>query len=218
MTDVDTLPTQTMEDRRPTRLGSPTYGAAVLGVILVLAGGLWFLDILDVVDLRAAIVLPAALAVVGAALVAGAWDGPHSGLVVAGVILTGAVVAAAVAPANAFRGGIGERTFVVTQADDLAPRYDVGVGDLVLDLSGLSLDRVAEVDATVGAGELRVILPEDLAVDIDASAGAGEVRLLGEQQDGLSVADTYTSDGFDGASVRLTLDLDVAAGNIEVTR
>jgi hypothetical protein len=44
------------------------------------------------------------------------------------------------------------------------------------------------------------------------------VDLFGEVNDGLSVTNTYTSDGFDSATVTLTLDLDVAAGNIEVDR
>ena len=56
-----------------------------------------------------------------------------------GAFLTVAVIAAAVAPPNAFVGGIGERSYVVTEADQLAPRYDVGVGDLRLDLAGESL-------------------------------------------------------------------------------
>jgi predicted membrane protein len=62
------------------------------------------------------------------------------------------------------------------------------------------------------------MLPQDLAVDISASAGAGQVDLFGEVNEGLSVTDTYTSDGFESATVTLTLDLDVAAGNIEVDR
>ena len=46
----------------------------------------------------------------------------------------------------------------------------------------------------------------------------GQVDLFGEVNDGLSVTNTYTSDGFESATVTLTLDLDVAAGNIEVDR
>ena len=74
------------------------------------------------------------------------------------------------------------------------------------------------MEATVGAGDLTITLPRDLAVDINASAGAGQVDLFGEVNEGLSVTNTYTSDGFESATVTLTLDLDVAAGNIEVDR
>lgn len=194
------------------------YGSIVLGLVLVIAGAMWLLDAIDVVDLRAAIVLPVLLAIVGLALIVGAFDGPHSGLVVFGVFLTVAVVAAAVTPPNAFHGGIGERRHRVAEQSALAPSYDVGVGTLSLDLSGLTLTESTSVDVTVGAGEMLIELPADLPVSIDASVGAGEIDLLGERADGLSVTRSFTSPDFDTAEVTLTLDLDVAAGNIEVTR
>jgi predicted membrane protein len=190
----------------------------VTGALLVVVGGLWLLDATDVVDLRVAIVLPAVLAVIGLALIVGAFDGPHPGLVVAGVFVSLAVLAVAAAPPDAFHGGIGERSIRVTDQADLAARYDVGLGELSLDLSDLDMTESAEIEATVGAGELTIMLPQDLAVDISASAGAGQVDLFGEVNEGLSVTDTYTSDGFESATVTLTLDLDVAAGNIEVDR
>ena len=194
------------------------YGAVVTGALLVVVGGLWLLDATDVVDLRVAIVLPAVLAVIGLALIVGAFDGPHPGLVVAGVFVSLAVLAVAAAPPDAFHGGIGERSIRVTDQADLAARYDVGLGELSLDLSDLDMTESAEIEATVGAGELTIMLPQDLAVDISASAGAGQVDLFGEVNEGLSVTNTYTSDGFESATVTLTLDLDVAAGNIEVDR
>jgi hypothetical protein len=185
-------------------------------VLLIVAGGLWMLDALDVVELRVAIVLPTILAVVGIALIIGAFDGPHTGLVVAGVFLSLAVIAVAAAPENAFHGGIGERTIRVTDETLLAPRYDVGLGELTLNLSQLTLTESTEVAATVGAGEIRVLLPSDIPVSIEASAGAGQIDLLGQTADGISVSKTYVSDEFETAEVTLTLDLDVAAGNIEV--
>jgi len=190
----------------------------VTGALLVVVGGLWLLDATDVVDLRVAIVLPAVLAVIGLALIVGAFDGPHPGLAVAGVFVSLAVLAVAAAPPDAFHGGIGERTIRVTDQADLLARYDVGLGELRIDLSELDLTESAEMEATVGAGDLTITLPPDLAVDINASAGAGQVDLFGEVNEGLSVTNTYTSDGFESATVTLTLDLDVAAGNIEVDR
>lgn len=194
------------------------YGALVVGAILVVFGALWLLDLAGVISLRAAVILPSVLAVLGIALMAGAWDGPHSGLVVFGVFLTVAVVAAAVAPPNAFRGGIGQRSFVVSDQGELEDRYDVGVGDLRLDLRGLTLTESAAVDVTVGAGEIHLLLPADVEVAIDASVGAGDIDLMGTRADGISVTRSYVSDGFDEAGAALTLDLDVAAGEIEVRR
>jgi predicted membrane protein len=192
------------------------YAAVVTGALLVVAGVLWLLDATDVIDLDLAIVLPAILSVIGIALIIGAFDGPHNGLIVAGVFLSLAVLAVAAAPENAFHGGIGERDITISNEALLADRYDVGVGKLTLDLSDLALTESTEVAATVGAGDMMIILPADLPVSIDAAAGAGQIDLLGETTEGISVSKTYTSDEFDTAAVTLTLDLDVAAGNIEV--
>lgn len=215
---TDTLQRPDSDASSPPERRTRDYGTWVIGTLLVVFGILWLLDVADVISMRAAVVLPTLLAVLGLALIFGAWDGPHSGLVVFGVFLTLAVVAAAVSPPNAFRGGIGERNYAVANQGELAPRYDVGLGDLRLDLSGLTLTEPAEVDVTVGAGEITVRVPTDTAVAIDASVGAGEIDLLGETVDGLSVTRSYVSDGFSEAGATLTLDLDVAAGKIEVTR
>ena len=213
--------TETLERRQPetvTRRGSGPYGAIVLGALLVVVGGLWLLDATGVIALEAAIVLPAVLAVIGLGLIFGAWNGPHPGLVVAGVFVTIAVLAVAAAPPDAFHGGIGERSIVVTDQADLAATYDVGVGGLMLDLSDLTMTESADVDVTIGAGDMTIVLPADVPVDVSASVGAGQIDLLGEVSEGLSVSRTYTSPGFEAADMRLTLDLDIAAGNMEVQR
>lgn len=192
------------------------YGPMVLGAILVVAGGIWLLDAVDAFSIRASIALPAILAVVGLALILGSFDGPHTGLVVFGVFLTMAVVAAAVVPSGAFDGGIGQREFVVTNQADLATNYNVAMGDLSLDLSDLVLTRSTTIDVAVGTGQMRIQLPPGVPVRIDAAVEAGQVDLLGETADGLSVSRSYTSPGFANAAVRLTLDLNVVAGQIEV--
>lgn len=194
------------------------YASVVTGALLVVIGALWLFDAVDLVELRAELVLPSILMVIGLALIVGAFDGPHPGLVVAGVFVTLAALWVALAPPNAFHGGIGERDVRITDQADLASRYDVGLGELRLDLSELALTESAVVEATVGAGDFTVTVPPDVLVDITASAGAGEVDLFGEHGEGISVTRTYTSEGFDTARVTLTLDLDVSAGNIEVDR
>ena len=214
MTAVDVKPVD-VEHQPPRRR---EYGSTVLGAILVVVGLLWMLDAVDLIELRGAIVLPAALAVVGVALIAGAFDGPHSGLVVFGVFLTVAVVASAITPLDAWRGGIGERRHVVERQADLAPEYRLGMGDMRLDLSDLRLTESAVVSASVGAGTIWIELPSDMPVSIDATAGAGTVELFGETSEGLAVDREYESSGFADADVTLTLDLDVSAGEIEVTR
>lgn len=194
------------------------FGSVVLGAVLVGVGTLWFLDALDVISIRAAVVLPAILAIVGLALIVGSFEGEHSGLVVFGVFLTVAVIISAVAPVDAFRGGVGERQFRAETSADLATDYRLGVGDMTLDFSDLELTEPEVIRASLGAGTLQVVLPEDLPVRIEASSGAGEVTIFGQNSDGLSVSRTYESPGFDPAEPGLTLELEVATGEIEVDR
>ena len=215
MTALDVKP---VEPETPQRSWTRAYGSVVLGTILVLLGALWLLDAIDVIELQAAVVLPAVLAIVGVALIFGAFDGPHSGLVVFGVFLTVAVVASAVAPFDSWRGGVGERQHNVTNTSELAPAYRLGMGDLRIDLNDLRLTESRTMSASVGAGTIAIDLPPGLAVSIVANVGAGEIDLLGETSEGLGVSRTYESPDFDTADVALTLDLDVSAGEIEVTR
>ena len=210
-----------LETREPSvEKGGPPrhFGSVVLGAVLVAVGSLWFLDALDVISIRAAVVLPAMLAIVGLALIVGSFDGEHSGLVVFGVFLTVAVIISAVAPVDAFRGGVGERQFRAETGADLETDYRLGVGDMRLDFSNLELTEPEAIRASLGAGTLQVDLPVDLPVRIEARSGAGEVTIFGENSDGLSVSRTYESPGFDPAGPGLVLELEVATGEIEVDR
>ncbi len=202
----------------PIKTAKRHYAAIVTGGLLVVVGILWLLDAIDAVDLQPKILLPSILAVVGIALIVGAFDGPHPGLIVAGVLLTLGSIAVAAAPEGVFIGGIGERNVQVGAQSELEATYGVSLGELNLDMSELDLASSEEVHVSVGAGDLTVILPPDVPVLIEASVGAGEIDLLGDRGEGLSVAKSYASDDFETADVTLTLDLSVAAGNIEVDR
>jgi predicted membrane protein len=139
-------------------------------------------------------------------------------MITAGVFVTLGVLAIAATPPEAFSGGVGGQEVRVTDEADLEASYEVGVGELTLDLSDLVLTDSKVVDVNVGAGDLTITLPPDLAVDITALASAGRVDLLGDEGNGVSVTRSFVSEGFESADVTLTLDLEVAAGNIEVNR
>jgi hypothetical protein len=194
------------------------FGAIVAGTLFVVGGALWFLDVLGVIEVDPALILPALLVAIGLALVIGSTRGAHPGLIVAGALVAAAAMATALIPPGTFAGGLGPRVLTVTEQADLQPAYNLAVGDLRLDLGDLVMTEASSVAVSVGTGTLTVILPPEVAVDIDASAGAGEVELLGERADGISPSLAYTSEQFETESVTLTLDLNVAAGTIEVTR
>ncbi len=197
---------------------SSNYGSVVLGVVLVVTGLLWFVDAVGLVDVRLLVILPAALASVGLALIIGSRDGPHTGLVVVGLFITGAVVLAAVAPSGPVDGVIGERSFVVSSVAEVQPNYDVGIGDLYLDLSDLRIERSMELSAEVGAGRLVVDLPQGVPVQVEGTVGIGELRMPDERFSGLGLNHTFETSDFDESPARITIVADVGVGELEVTR
>ncbi len=198
--------------------GHRSPGTAVLGILLMGLGVGWLLQRLDIIDLDATLFLPVLLAAIGVALIAGAWDGEHAGLVVFGVVIAIITGLAAVAPSGSFAGGVGERAYAPVAAVDLEAEYHLGLGQLDLDLTALENIGRREVAVRVGAGETRIVVPAGMAVSIDAQVGAGEVILFGQQWSGLDVHERYVSTDYATQPDALRLDVEVAAGKVEVTR
>lgn len=73
---------------------------------------------------------------------------------------------------------LGERVWAPT-ATSLPASYELGAGDAQLDLSGLaSLPAAATpatIDVSVGAGELRIVVPDGLDVRLENQVGVGDV-------------------------------------------
>lgn len=222
MSDTDTTSWPSLtEPPGPIEAPSPrsegrSFSQTVAGIVLLLLGGAWLLDLLDVVELRAAYVLPGLLTVVGLALLVGSLRRQHGGLIVLGTILTVFTLFAAVAPSESLRGGLGQRDYVVADQADLDSRYELAVGDMNLDLSRLRLAEPAGVRVVMGTGDLTVILPADADVSVTASTGAGQIRMLDEEVDGLAVKRSYRSPAFSVADNPLELELEMGAGSIEV--
>jgi phage shock protein PspC (stress-responsive transcriptional regulator) len=76
--------------------------------------------------------------------------------------------------------GVGDRNVAVTSVRNLQNEYQLGIGTLDLDLRRLTLP-VGEthVRASVDVGDLRVLVPDDVALRANGSAELGEVDLPG---------------------------------------
>lgn len=102
-------------------------------------------------------------------------------------------------------------------ATALADGYELGAGNLTLDLTGLVVGPgTTTVNAAVGAGELHVTVPEGARVEVESQVDVGVSRLFGDAESGLGVVQRATSGGEAGSVLRLVLSVD--AGEIEVTR
>jgi phage shock protein PspC (stress-responsive transcriptional regulator) len=111
--------------------------------------------------------------------------------------------------------GIGERDYVVTNAQELRDEYRLGIGSLEVDLSRVQLPPgETHLRTSVDVGDLEVIVPADVALRVHADAQAGRVEVLGNVDDGRN-ADVDVSEV--GNRV-LVLDADVGAGALWVRR
>lgn len=201
--------------RAAARRGPVLVGFALASVALALG-------VLGLVDATGTSVPDAgypalALAVVGAWLVVGSVLGRPGGLVLLGVLALLALGATSLVEPR-FEG---ERELVVrpTSADRLDPSYDIPAGRAEIDLRGIrdleALDgRTLDVD--VNAGEIVLIVPEDLAVDLEAQvAGGGEISTPDVNRGGWGVDVDDTVRG-DESRATIQADLQLGFGSIHV--
>jgi uncharacterized membrane protein (UPF0136 family) len=188
----------------------------VLSVLLIGGGVVGLLHAADVVSVSVPVFLAGALIFVGAALVASAWTGGTGGLIAIGVVLTIALAIASVVRVP-LSGGIGNRRWVPSSAEEVRTYYKHGGGDVVIDLSHVTFPREGQlVRVRLGVGHLRVVVPEQGQADVTAHTGAGNIRLFGREENGIDVDDAAVSGNADSGLVRLHIDM--GAGQIEVVR
>jgi phage shock protein PspC (stress-responsive transcriptional regulator) len=206
------------DDRRERRAKRERSGvtAMTFGILLVGAGviGLIFATNDGVEPSH---VFAGALIVVGAALVLTTWFGRGGLLIPLGVLLVGLLSVSSLIDVP-FKGGVGQRTERPSSTAELKPEYHLAAGELRLDLRDVSFPQnsTTDVEATVGAGHLVVIVPGGVEVDVHGHAGAGEVQFPGDDgQGGVRVDRDTQLHAMEGAA-RIKLDAEVGLGQVEV--
>jgi phage shock protein PspC (stress-responsive transcriptional regulator) len=186
-----------------------------LGVLLAAAGALALAEAVGV-DVRWDVALAVGAIGTGVAVVAGvALRRRTGGLVIVGFVLAALAVAVSAVDVR-LEGPIGTQVYSPSATSDLKRDYDTSIGDLKLDLSNAALAAGdTEVDANVGIGELRVIVPEDVGLDVDASASAGKVTVFGRSESGVD-ADLSESIPARGSDRTLRIDAHVGLGDVIV--
>src|SRR5260221_1876629 len=108
--------------------------------------------------------------------------------------------------------GVGDQRYVPASINDVKSKYDLGVGNLRVDLSKVGpITKETHVKATVGIGELKGIVPRNAAVTENANAKAGEIFGLQGHDDGRNAV-VHVGQG------PLVIDAKVGAGRIDVVR
>lgn len=158
-----------------------------------------------------------AVVVIAAAvlILAGAFVRPVRWLVLPALALAlsaGTVSAAGVQ----LDGGVGERDYRPASAVDLRDKYELGIGQLVIDLRRTDLppgDVPLEVD--MGVGDARVIVPDDVCVATDAHVRVGEIRTFERSNDGVDVDLEDRPDAPAGVT-RLLVKADLGVGSLRI--
>lgn len=185
-------------------------GTAVLLGCAALAAGSFMASGLGGGVVIAALVIAAGAALVGAAFVGGArW-----------LVLPALAIAVPLAFVSAagldLDGGFGERHVRPGVLADLDAGYDLGAGQLVVDLRDLDLpagDHRLSLD--VGMGHALVLVREDVCVATRASIGMGAVSVFDGDHGGID----FQQDDLrraDPRAPRLVVDADIGLGHFEV--
>ncbi|MEO5576176.1 MAG: PspC domain-containing protein [Gaiellaceae bacterium] len=212
-------PAAAMAAAAPTQPNRPSLSAPVLGVLLAAAGVLGLLAVLGVYVVDVAVALAAGVAIVGTAVAVGAATSKRvGGLVLLGLVLLAGFGVAAATPVS-FSSGVGEKLERPLVVSDLEDSYELGLGELAIDLSELELPGGStELDVKLGIGEIIVTVPEGVALEVDARAGIGEVQVIGERDEGAGANERLTVAGASTNAPVLKLDANVGLGSIQVRR
>jgi Cell wall-active antibiotics response 4TMS YvqF len=189
-------------------------GRSALGLLLVGGGILWILQVADIVDLAYATWIGLILIGIGFALAL--TRGRYGLLVLVGVLVLLAGLPALVVDGDVLEGGIGDAEEAPESSLELDP-FRQGIGKLTVDLTDPALDLDGRtVDASVGIGDLLVLVPVGTDASVDAHVGAGNIDAFGENENGVDVRLTTIS-GTSGTQ-EVDLELEVGIGNIRVER
>ena len=113
--------------------------------------------------------------------------------------------------------GIGDLRFSAAGRTIRGGNLRLGIGDLDMDLSGVSLPAGTHVlKAHVGMGDLRIRPPVDVPTRIEAAVGLGEVRLGTQSDSGIANRLVRETPGYSDAVSRLVIAAFVGVGEIRI--
>lgn len=174
--------------------GEPVTGDArdlvrrsALGVAVLVGCGLLFVAGFWVTGIAGGVVAGSTVIAAGVVLVVGAFSGRVRWVALPAIALAlgaGLVAAAGIK----LDGGVGERDYAPSSSGAIKDRYELGAGQLIVDLRKAGLKPGdTRLKLQVGMGQAVLIVPEDVCVASTADVGAGNVDVFGRSNAGIDV-------------------------------
>ncbi|MEO6143291.1 MAG: PspC domain-containing protein [Dermatophilaceae bacterium] len=216
-------PSPVVPRRLARRSGGALMALLALGLALVTYGSLsWLGGEFQWTGDHRVIAMAGSLAAIGVLLLALGLAGWRAGFVAfLAVIVAITAFSSAVVPSGIHLGGrMGDARWAPTSVATAAD-YQLGVGDGVLDLSGLPTEGLSEarLPAYVGLGELSVIVPEGLTVKVLGHVGLGEISGPGDaRSEGKGGSDITRTITVGGGPTEVVVDAGVGVGQLTVVK
>ena len=153
---------------------------------------------------------------VAGGLLVGAFVGRARWLIFVGIVLLPVLLATSLWSA-AFEWSAGEHLHSPTDVLEVDSPYELGAGQLTIDLTNLSaieLAAVGHITAELGVGELRIFVPAGVGAVLDAEVGLGDIDVPGPDQEGIGAS---MSRQFGPSPIVLFIDAEVGAGVVNLT-
>src|SRR4051794_28831529 len=186
-----------------------------LALLLVVVAALGFVAVAFGAALGGGAVIAGLVIALGGALVVSSFLGGRRWLVLPALIIAIPLgfVAAAGLDVN---GGVGDRDYRPTTVAELEKGYELGIGQMRLDLTQVDLPPGrTPLKLDMGIGSVRMLVPDDVCVASAVRVGVGYARVLDRDSAGLDV-DWRQIPVESGAVKRLVIDGDVGIGELQV--
>lgn len=194
-----------------------TAGRVFLAALLAIAVAGAALGVGLAAALGGGVVVASLAVVTGLVLIGTAFVGGARWLIVPALalVLPLGVVAAADIDLD---GGIGDREYRPATMSELNDHYEIGIGGIDVDLTGLDLPAGrTDLDIDVGLGEAVVYVPDGTCVTADVEIAAGAADVFDRDYDGVDVSFAEAASPPAGRPV-LHITADVGVGVLEVVR
>jgi phage shock protein PspC (stress-responsive transcriptional regulator) len=205
------------------RSGGPLMALLAIGLAFAAYGCLtWAGNAFSWPGDHVAIAIAGSLAAIGLLMVVLGLAGWRTGFVTfLAVVLAVAAWSSTVVPSGIHLGGrVGDATWAPTSITNSAD-YHLGVGDGVLNLSGLPTEGLSEaqIPAYVGMGQLKVVVPQDLTVQVKGHVGLGEILLPNDPgSSGQGGSDVSRSIVIGDGPTEVVVDAGVGIGQLTVVK